>query len=335
MNNNENKELISQDILYDIIYNYIKPELNKCDDMISGHWARGSQEGVFYWHLHNDGARYRFIGSYKRDDHWEIYNDYFEEENVNIKVYSDHIEFIENSKFEDFSRDEMYSLYEFLKDKIFNNKEETKEDENVIDNKNNDVEIYTKDDYITKHNEFGVDDLKKYLVDHTLWIQLNNDLTCGKFSEFHDFLESCEFSHNALKDIPYSDKSIEVQEKIIIPKEAYETTSVILDNQTLKLSDILTSKPTFNKSILRLGMIIRFTLIDNRDIDDDDIFTEYDDCIGYITAVSDDYITIYNSCGLQCAPITIKREYLFDDDGTPTDFKLDIRIIDEEVLYNI
>ena len=286
-------------------------------------------------------GRGRHSGSYLCKDHWEICNDYYDNENVNIKIYNDHIEFIEDSKFEDFSRDEMYSLYTFLNDKIFN-KEETKEAENTM-NKNGDVEkadkhveIYTKDDYISKHNKFGVDDLNKYLENHGVWIMLDNTLTYGKFDEFHQFTNECTFSNIRSNPISDSNKSIDIEEKITIPSEAYSTTYVVLDDRRqMKLSEILYSKTIFNKNILRPGMIIRFTLIDNRDIDDDDIFTEYDDCIGFISEVTDDYITILNSCFLQCAPITIRREYLFNDDGTPTDFKLDIRIIDEEVLYNI
>jgi hypothetical protein len=145
-----------------------------------------------------------------------------------------------------------------------------------------------------------------------VWLNLtknNNNLTFGKSSE-------------------------DGQEKLSIILEPctgiFEETG-----RDMKLSEILYPKPVFNKNILKPGMIIRFTLIDNRDIDDDDIFTEYDDCIGYITEVSDDYITIYNSCGLQCAPLIIDIEYLFNDDGTPTDFRLDIRIIDEDALYKI
>ena len=133
MNNNE--KLISQSELRDIIHNYIKPELNKYEDM-NVYWSCGSLAGSFEWGLAACvGSHPRIIGARLCNNHWSIYTSIYNEENlnVNIKIFDNNrVEFINDSTFKDFSRDEMYSLYEFLKDKIFNNKEEKIYDANEI-----------------------------------------------------------------------------------------------------------------------------------------------------------------------------------------------------------
>ena len=116
--NNNNKELMSQDELHDIMYNYLKPELNKCKEM-GGVWADSSNAGGFYWNLGiGVGYRARISSSRLCINHWKIYNNTHKEENVNIKIFNDHVEFIEDSKFTDFDRDFMYGLYFKIKEYV-------------------------------------------------------------------------------------------------------------------------------------------------------------------------------------------------------------------------
>jgi hypothetical protein len=51
------------------------------------------------------------------EDHWNIYNTYYK--NTNIQLYSDKIKFLENSRFEARSKKDMFNLYTFLKDKLY------------------------------------------------------------------------------------------------------------------------------------------------------------------------------------------------------------------------
>jgi hypothetical protein len=121
MNDNK-KELISQDELYDIMYNYLKPELDKFNS--SGcSWAHVSRVDTFYWNLYNNVEhRIHTIGSCLYNDYWGIYNDWCADEYTNIKIYTDHVEFIEESKFTDFDRDFMRGLYDKIKEYIeYNN----------------------------------------------------------------------------------------------------------------------------------------------------------------------------------------------------------------------
>ena len=117
-----NKGLISKDELKDIIYQYIKPELDKLESM-GGSLAYGSQPDTFFWILRNGiGPCGRSISSYLCYDHWEIFNDYYKEENRTIKIYPDHVEFNEDSKFTDFDKEFMRGLYDKIKEYIeYNN----------------------------------------------------------------------------------------------------------------------------------------------------------------------------------------------------------------------
>ena len=145
--NDENKKLISQEELLDIMFDYIKPELDKCYS--SGNlWTNGSEAGAFDWYLYNGvGTHGRAVGSRLYDDnHWIIYNDYYDEKNTNIKVFEDHVEFIEESKFTDFDKEFMRGLY--LKIKEFVEGCDIKEDNNKMNNMKSftilDVDKYVK-----------------------------------------------------------------------------------------------------------------------------------------------------------------------------------------------
>jgi hypothetical protein len=119
--NNENKKLISQSRLLVIVYNYIKPELDKCYSS-GGDWDIFSMPDVFAWDLSDGvGNRNRNIGARLRNDHWVIFNNcYYIEEHVNIKIFNDHVEFIEDSEFDDFDHDFMYDLYMKIKEVVEN-----------------------------------------------------------------------------------------------------------------------------------------------------------------------------------------------------------------------
>lgn len=108
--------IFTKDEMHNIIFNYIKPELDKYVDM-GGCWTYGSQAGHFSWDLHSGvGCRYRDIGLMFLDNgEIHVYNDYFDKNDhstSNIIVNEDSIRFVDNSKFKDFDRDFMYGLYE-------------------------------------------------------------------------------------------------------------------------------------------------------------------------------------------------------------------------------
>ena len=108
------KELISKSKLHDMIYNYIKPELDKCNN--TGYWIDNSLQGAFYWRLINGVRHIRYIGARLYNDYWGIYNDWCADEYTNIKIYTDHVEFIEESKFTDFDKEFMRGLYLKIKE---------------------------------------------------------------------------------------------------------------------------------------------------------------------------------------------------------------------------
>jgi hypothetical protein len=125
----DNKELMSQEELSDIMFDYIKPELDKCYSS-DGFWTYGFPAGAFCWNLVTGvGNRNRIIGSREYKDHLDIHNGaYFIEGNVNIKVFEDHVEFIEDSEFNDFDKEFMHGLYLKIKEFVEGNniKEENK-----------------------------------------------------------------------------------------------------------------------------------------------------------------------------------------------------------------
>ena len=120
----DKNELISREVLHPLINEWLKPFIDEWS-RLGGYWCNSSGADSFYWYLGiSVGSRGRSGGSRLIGDYWGIYNDFYQEENINIKIFKDHIEFIEDSKFIAFTREEMYSLYTFLKEKIFGNKDE-------------------------------------------------------------------------------------------------------------------------------------------------------------------------------------------------------------------
>ena len=110
--------MISKESLQYIIFEWIKPKLDKC--VASGGRCLSGLDAIgFYLYLnYGVGRRHRQIGvqsvSYA-DEHlgYDIW--IWRGDNVNIRIRKDSIEFIENSKFEDFSKEEMRDLYNKIK----------------------------------------------------------------------------------------------------------------------------------------------------------------------------------------------------------------------------
>ena len=116
-----NKELIKQYDLRSLVDEWLKTFADgRSHHMGKNHVNRTTYDNSFNWYLDDiDGSQYSVAGAVLHNEHWDIHNDFYKEENVNIKIFNDHIEFIEDSKFRDFSKEEMYSLYTFLGEKMF------------------------------------------------------------------------------------------------------------------------------------------------------------------------------------------------------------------------
>ena len=106
-------EMITKDSLHNIMFEWITSELDECVAS-GGYWNHGSIAGGFYWHLNIDvGARDRSISAQAcyGDEHlgYDIWTD--DRRNANIKIRRNSIEFIEESEFKDFSKEDMKELY--------------------------------------------------------------------------------------------------------------------------------------------------------------------------------------------------------------------------------
>ena len=114
--------MITKDTLYDIMSSWLKPIIDDVESL-GGDWTYGSLTGGFYWIL-TTGVSYRIrnIGARVCCDNEKtiVGYDICTEDmgNVNIKIRENSIEFIENSKFEDFSKEEIEDLYDVLKNHI-------------------------------------------------------------------------------------------------------------------------------------------------------------------------------------------------------------------------
>ena len=135
----ENNEFIqtdqsSKDIIYDVTYKHIKPKLDKNVKM-GGYSINGSDSGLFYWALkYRSLDYYHILGSrlFKDENCWKIYSGHHMIEHYNIIVHFNNndeitnVEWIEDSRFNPFDKEFMYSIYEELK-KYEIPKEETEE----------------------------------------------------------------------------------------------------------------------------------------------------------------------------------------------------------------
>lgn len=124
---NNNKELVSRDELFPLVKGWVKQVASRLGAEIMTSFPRDKRLW-FYLTTTDLGNLYRYIGVSLIEDHWEIFNDWYAEEFVNIRIFNDRIEFNENSKFTDFTREVMYNLYTLLKEIIFNNKEPISQD---------------------------------------------------------------------------------------------------------------------------------------------------------------------------------------------------------------
>ena len=133
-----NKELIPKEKLFSFLHEWSKPFIDKFKN-IGGGWQSSLGPDGFRWNLItvSDGMGIPALTCELDliDDHWDIHNHILnrddDEKYANIRIFNDHIEFIEDSEFTDFSKEEMYSLYEFLKERIFGIKEKENKEENI------------------------------------------------------------------------------------------------------------------------------------------------------------------------------------------------------------
>jgi hypothetical protein len=116
--------LISKDKLMEIFKDFLKDKFNENENH-GGDWRNGSHAGLFSFYLYDVSSReISNIGSclYYKDDEligYDIWNTWSSHRKyVNIKIRGNNIEFIEDSKFEDFSKEEMRKLYEMIKNVI-------------------------------------------------------------------------------------------------------------------------------------------------------------------------------------------------------------------------
>ena len=115
-------KMITKGALYHIMHSWVKPIIDNVESL-GGHWYYGSFAGGFDWYLDNGvGYRYRTIGVHVCCDNEKaiVGYDICTEDmgNVNIKIRENSIEFIEDSNFEGFSKEEIEDLYDVLKNHI-------------------------------------------------------------------------------------------------------------------------------------------------------------------------------------------------------------------------
>lgn len=115
---------ITKDILYDIMSSWVKPIIDNVESL-GDRWSHSSGAGGFVWNLHiGVGSRYRAIGAHVCYDNEKtiVGYDICTEDmgNVNIKIRENSIEFIEDSNFQGFTKEEIEDLYDVLKQYCFN-----------------------------------------------------------------------------------------------------------------------------------------------------------------------------------------------------------------------
>ena len=112
-----------RDIIYDVMYKHIKPKLDKNVEM-GGYSINGSDSELFYWALKDPSLDYYHnLGSrlFKDGNCWKIYSGHHMVEHYNIIVHFNdndkitNVEWIEDSRFNPFNKEFMYSIYEDLK----------------------------------------------------------------------------------------------------------------------------------------------------------------------------------------------------------------------------
>lgn len=183
----DNKGLISQDKLCDIMGNHLKQELDECEET-GGSWRYGSLSSVFSWKLYDSlGYLNRHIAARLCDDQWEIYNNYYDDKDVNIKVFEDHVEFIEESDFDDFSKDFMRGLYEKIKEYV-------------------DKKLISKDELLPLIEEWITPILNECEHNGRLWHSSSNDECFGWFMMNNDDSDWSNLVHEDVVARLYNDR---------------------------------------------------------------------------------------------------------------------------------
>ena len=117
--NSEKSKMISKEALQYIITSWLRPKIDKYEP--SGEiWCFGWDACSFGWDLYSGADRWistigvRVCYDDKNDcvgyDIWS-----YDRGNTNIKIRKDSIEFIEDSEFKDFSKEEIRDLYDKIK----------------------------------------------------------------------------------------------------------------------------------------------------------------------------------------------------------------------------
>ena len=115
-------KMITKGALYDIMCSWVKPIIDNAESL-GGRWSFGSYAGGFSWRVAACvGSLYRFIGARVCYDNEKVIVGYDictdDMGNVNIKIRENSIEFIEDSTFHDFTKEEIEDLYDVLKNHI-------------------------------------------------------------------------------------------------------------------------------------------------------------------------------------------------------------------------
>ena len=116
--------MISKEALQYIITNWLQPKIDEYEP--SGEiWCFGWDALSFGWDLYSGADRWiSTIGVRVCYDNEKVIVGYDictnDSKNVNIKIRENSIEFIENSKFEDFSKEDMKELYYKITNHTFN-----------------------------------------------------------------------------------------------------------------------------------------------------------------------------------------------------------------------
>lgn len=119
----EETKTFTKKTLCDIITNWLRTELDKYESSdYSLHFDCNTDN--FDWYLSHKHFHDQCLGVrlfYDRADNFIGYAVWTcEPENVNIEIRKDSIEFIENSKFQDFTKEDMKNLYNKIKQGGYN-----------------------------------------------------------------------------------------------------------------------------------------------------------------------------------------------------------------------
>lgn len=120
----EDSKMITKGALYHIMHSWVKPIIDNVESL-GDCWSHSSGSGGFVWNLYigtGSRHRYRAIGAHVCRDNEKAIVGYdictYDMDNVNIKIRGDSIEFIEDSDFQCFSKEEIEDLYDVLKNHI-------------------------------------------------------------------------------------------------------------------------------------------------------------------------------------------------------------------------